>query len=97
MNRGSTAGWSAESPDVTVVPILTPAGFVGVDHRTAADAFQYARHHALGLSGGAMHRIHDGSHADVQLMDGAQIPLDCANGQPEILPQHGNQADQSLS
>ena len=35
-------GGGAESPDVTVVPILAPAGFVGVDHWAGADAVQDA-------------------------------------------------------
>ena len=34
---------------VTVVPILTPAGFVGVNHRTGSDAVQDPSHRWLGL------------------------------------------------
>ena len=36
----------------------------------------------------------DGAHAEAQLVDGAQIPLDAADGQPPLLPQGGDQADQ---
>ena len=55
----------AESPHVAVVAVLTPARFVGVDHRTGADLGQDFGHCGLGLLGGAMHRVHDGPRAEV--------------------------------
>ncbi len=58
-----------------------------------SDAFQYARQFGLRFvshfSGGS----HDGPQAEVQPMDGAQVPLDAADGQPAFFPQGGNQAD----
>ena len=71
---------------VTVVPILTPAGFVGVDHRAGADAVQDRGHCRLGLLRGLVNGAHDGPHAEAQLMHGAQIPLDAADGQPPFFP-----------
>ena len=65
---------------VTVVPILTPAGFVGVDHWAGADAVHHSSHRWLGLLRGLMNGAHNGPHAEAQLMDGAQIPLDAAEG-----------------
>ena len=50
---------------VAVVAVLTPARFVGVDHRTGADLGQDFGHCGLGLLGGAMHRVHDGPRAEV--------------------------------
>ena len=43
-----------------VVSVLPPAGVVGVDHRTAPDAVQYARQFGLGLSSHSAGGIHDG-------------------------------------
>ena len=85
---------SAEGPDVAVVAILPPAGFVGVDHRAGADAVQDRGHCRLGPLRRAMDGAHDGSHAAAQLMHGVQIPLDAADGQSPLFPQRGNQADQ---
>ena len=50
---------------LAVVAVLTPARFVGVDHRTGADLGQDFGHCGLGLLGGAMHRVHDGPRAEV--------------------------------
>ena len=47
----------AESPHVAVVSVLTPARFIGVNHRTGPDLGQYARHLGLALLSGAMHCI----------------------------------------
>ena len=40
-----------------------------------------------------MDGAHDGPYAEAQLMDGAQIPLDAADGQPPLFPQRGDQAE----
>ena len=69
-------GGDAESPHVAVGPALTPAGFVGVNHRAGADAVQDRGHRWLGL----LRRAMDGPHAEAQLMHGVQIPLDAADG-----------------
>ena len=74
--------------------VLTPARFIGVNHRTGPDLGQYARHLGLALLSGAMHCIDDSALADVQPMDDAQILPDDANGQPSLFPERGNQADQ---
>ena len=49
---------SAEGPHVAVVSVLPPAGLVGVDHRAAPDAVQYARQFGLGLAGHSAGGIH---------------------------------------
>ena len=87
-------GGGAESPDVAVGPALTPAGFVGVDHRAGADAVQDRGHCRLGPLRRAMDGAHDGPHAEAQLMHGVQIPLDTADGPPPLFPQRGDQAEQ---
>ena len=74
--------------------MLTPAGFVGVDHRAGADAVQDRGHCRLGPLRRAMDGAHDGPHAAAQLMHGVQIPLDAADGQPPLFPQRGDQAEQ---
>ncbi len=71
---------------VTVVPILTPAGFVGVDHWAGADAVHHRGHRWLGLLRGLVNGAHNGPHAEAQLMDGAQIPLDTADRQAPFFP-----------
>ena len=76
----------AESPDVTVGPALTPAGLVGVDHWAGADAVQDRGHCRLGLLRGLVNGAHNGPHAEAQLMDGAQIPLDAADRQAPFFP-----------
>ena len=63
-------GGGAESPDVAVGPALTPAGFVGVDHRAGADAVHNPSHRWLGPLRRAMDGAHDGPHAEAQLMHG---------------------------
>ena len=73
--------------------MLTPAGFVGVDHWAGADAVQDRGHCRLGPLRRAMDGAHDGPHAAAQLMHGVQIPLDAADGQPPLFPQRGNQAE----
>ncbi len=83
-------GGGAEGPHVTVVSVLPPAGLIGTDHRTASDPFHDVGHHPLGSVGHPW----CGAHAETQLMDGVQIPLDGADRQPTLLPQHDNQADQ---
>ena len=87
-------GGGAESPHVAIGAVLAPAGFVGVDHRAAADAVQDRGHCRLGPLRRAMDGAHDGPHAEAQLMHGVQIPLDAADGQPPLFPQRGDQAEQ---
>ena len=86
---GCTAG-----PHVAVVSILAPAGLIGMDHWAGADLVQDLIHCALGPLRRTLDRSHDGSHAEAQPMDGAQIPLDGANGQSGLLSERGDQADQ---
>ena len=38
--------------------------------------------------------VHDGPQAEAQPMHGFQVPLDGTDGQPGLLPQRGNQAEQ---
>ena len=88
-------GGGAESPHVAVGPALTPAGFVGVDHRAGAGCGPGSRATGrLGPLRRAMDGAHDGPHAEAQLMHGFQIPLDAADGQPPLFPQRGDQAEQ---
>ena len=65
-----------------------------MDHWAGADAVHNPSHRWLGLLRGLVNGAHNGPHAEAQLMDGAQIPLDAADGQPPLFPQRGDQADQ---
>ena len=87
-------GGSAESPSVAIGAILPPAGLVGVDHRAAPDALQNPVHRRLGLPGHLVDGPDDGAEAQAQLVDGPQIPLDGAEGQPPLFPQGRHQAEQ---
>ncbi len=59
-------GGGAEGPHVAVVSVLAPAGLIGMDHRTASDAFQNARQFSLGLASHPLRGVHDGSQAEPQ-------------------------------
>ena len=83
-------------PNAAVDSVLPPAGLIGVDHRTAADAFQRFSYGRPGLLRHLMNYTDDGPCAQLQLMHSLQVPLDGPYGQPAFLPQGGNQADQSL-
>ena len=90
-------GGSAESPDVAIGAILPPACLVGVDHRAAPDALQYLVHRRLGLSGHLVDGPDDGADAQAQLVDGLQLPLNGAEGQPPLFPQGRDQAEHVYS
>ena len=64
-------GGGAESPHVAIDAVLTPAGFVGVNHRAGADAVHNLGHHRLGLLRRLTNGPDDGPHAETQLMHGA--------------------------
>ena len=81
-------------PNVAVDSVLPPAGLIGVDHRTAADAFQRFSYGRPGLLRHLMNNTDDGANAQFQLMHRPQVPLDGLYGQPAFLPQGRNQADQ---
>lgn len=91
-------GGCAEGPHVAVVAILTPVGFIGMVIGQAfvwasADLGQDPVHYGLGPLRGAMRCSHDGSRAEAQPMDGAQIPLDGPNGQSGLVSERGDQTD----
>lgn len=87
-------GGSAEGPHVAVVSAFPPAGLIGVDHRAAPDAFHNARQFPLCLGGHFARGVHQGAQAEVQPVHRLQVPLYGAPGQPGLLPEGGNQADQ---
>ena len=84
----------AESPNIAVGSVLAPAGFVGLHHRTGADLFQYRSHRRLGLPGHSLNGLDDGSHAQIQLVDRLEIPLNGPQGQASLFPQGNHQAHQ---
>ena len=51
-------------------------------------------HHRLGHLGHPLRGGHDGPHAETQPMHGVQVPLDGVEGQPGLLSEGGDQADQ---
>ena len=63
---------------VAVVSIFSPASLVGMDHRTASDAFYYGGQFSVGFAGHPLRGIHDGAQAEVQPMHRVQVPLDGA-------------------
>ena len=81
-------------PNVAVDSVLPPAGLIGVDYRTAADAFQCFSYGRPGLLRHLMNNTDDGANAQFQLMHRLQVPLDGPYGQSAFLPQGRNQADQ---
>ena len=64
-----------------------------MDHWAGADAVQQLGHRRLGLVRGLMAGVHYGADTEVQLVDGAEIPLDAADGQPACFPQGGDETD----
>ena len=91
---GSTARGRAESPNVAIDPVLTPAGLISVHYRTAADTLQGFIDGRSGLLGCLVDGPDDGPNAQFQLVDRSQIPLDCPYRQPPLFPQGDDQTDQ---
>ena len=64
------------------MPVLPPTRLIGMDHRAASDPFHYIGHRSLGLASHLLRGVYDGSQTEAQPMDGIQVPLDGAEGQP---------------
>ncbi len=62
-----------EGPHVAVLTVLPPARLI----TTYRGALSH-RHHRLGPTGHPVQQVHDGPHAQLQLVDGGQVPLDRA-------------------
>ena len=71
---------SAEGPHVAVVPVLPPARLIGVNHRTAADAFQDGGRFSLGLAGRLLRGVHDGAQAEAEPVHRVQCHWIVRNG-----------------
>ena len=84
----------AESPNVAIDPVLTPAGLISVHYRTAADTLQDFIDSRSGLLGCLVDGPDDGPNAQFQLVYRSQIPLDCPYRQPPLFPQGDDQTDQ---
>lgn len=79
-------GGGAEGPHKPIHPVLPPAGLVPVHHRAAPDTVADGSDLRLGPPGHPSENGRDAAHAQVELLDRGQQPLDGGHGQASRLP-----------
>src|SRR6185437_12534182 len=96
------ARWGAIFPDVAVLPVLPPAGFIGLDHWTGTDALAQGVVGCLPVRRDLSQQIADLTHREVDPMYAGEPRLDDpqrgAYHQAQMLHQTGNaHADTALA